>query len=117
VVADPELLPRWWPGIVAVDAGRAALRAGARWRIRGADRPRFLRTPEPTGDLIVLAAEPPTHVSWQLTGDRVDVDLRLEEREPGHTDAVLTVEAPALVGLRRSLPRRALVRLRGLVTS
>jgi hypothetical protein len=48
-----------------------------------------------------------------LTGDRIEGELRLEDRGD-RTLATLTVEAPALIGLRRSMPVRALGRLHAL---
>ena len=114
LLSEPASLARWWPGIESVDAHGRGLVPGARWHVRGADRPRFIRAPEPSGELIVLRAEPPAVVAWLLTGDRVEVELRLDERGPAGTEAVLAVEAPPLIGLRRSLPRRALRRLRAL---
>jgi hypothetical protein len=48
-----------------------------------------------------------------LTGDRIEGELRLEDRGD-RTLATLTVEAPALIGLRRSMPARALAHLHAL---
>jgi hypothetical protein len=43
------------------------------------------------------------------------VELRLSEPEPQRTLARLSVSGPALVGLRRSLPQKALNRLHALL--
>jgi len=63
--------------------------------------------------LVVLAVETPTRFSFVLTGDRIQADLRLADRGR-HTLAELTVKAPALIGLRRAFPQRALARLHAL---
>ena len=68
-----------------------------------------------SGTLLVLAVEPYERFAFQLTGERLDVELRLSEPEPERTLAQLTVSGPALVGLRRSLPGKALTRLHALV--
>jgi uncharacterized protein YndB with AHSA1/START domain len=109
VVADPERFPAWWPDVVEVDA-RHGLVPASRWRIRGRNRPSLLRRPEPTGDLLVLEVEPPRHVSFQLTGDRIDVDLVLAPAGE-ETEATLVVEAPWLTGVGRRFPGRVLERL------
>jgi uncharacterized protein YndB with AHSA1/START domain len=112
LVAEPASLARWWPGIRTIDAHGRGLVPGARWHVRGPDRPHLIRSPEPTGELIVLRVKTPSLVAWQLTGDRLDVELRLEASGPDRTDAVLAIEGPPLIGLRRSLPRKALLQLR-----
>jgi hypothetical protein len=61
----------------------------------------------------VLAIESPKRFRFMLTGDRIEGELRLEDRGD-RTLAELTVEAPALIGLRRSMPARALARLHAL---
>src|SRR5919201_4776460 len=117
VIREPASLARWWPGIQTIDAHGRGLVPGARWHVRGPDRPRLIRAPEPTGELIVLRVETPSLVAWQLTGDQLDVELRLEEAGPARTGAVFAIEGPPLIGLRRSLPRKALLGLRKLVQS
>jgi hypothetical protein len=51
---------------------------------------------------------------WTLTGDHIDVELRLDQRGADRTLAVLEIDAPWLVGVSRALPRRALTRLHAL---
>jgi len=68
-----------------------------------------------SGTLLVLAVEPYERFAFQLTGERLDVELRLSEPEPRRTLAQLSVSGPVLVGLRRSLPQKALGRLHALV--
>ena len=114
-LAEPRHLADWWPGIAAVEPDRRGLAAGARWQIRGANRPSFLRSPNPSGMLLVLAAARPERLAFQLTGERMDVELRLEAPAADRTIATLSVSGPWLIGLGRSFPHRALNRLYGLV--
>ena len=114
-LAEPRHLADWWPGIAAVEPDRRGLAAGARWQIRGANRPSFFRSPNPSGMLLVLAAARPERVAFQLTGERMDVELRLEASAADRTIATLSVSGPWLIGLGRSFPHRALSRLHALV--
>ena len=68
-----------------------------------------------SGVLLVVAVEPFERFAFQLTGERLDVELRLSEPQPKRTLARLSVSGPALIGLRRSLPQKALTRLHALV--
>ena len=113
-LAEPRHLADWWPGIAAVEPDRRGLAAGARWQIRGTNRPSFLRSPNPTGMLLVLAARP-ERIAFQLTGERMDVELRLDAPTADRTIATLSVSGPWLIGLGRSFPRRALAHLHALV--
>ena len=114
VVSEPHRLRDWWPGIGGIQPDRRGFAPGARWQIIGEDRPSLLRRPSATGMLVVLGIEAPSRFAFLLTGDRMEVELRLSEAGADRTLAELTVEAPALIGLRRNLPRQALVRLHGL---
>jgi uncharacterized protein YndB with AHSA1/START domain len=114
VVSDPYRLREWWPDIGGVQPDRRGFAPGARWQIVGSDKPSLLRRPSATGMLVVLGVEAPSRFAFLLTGDGMQVELRLEEVAADRTNAALVVEAPALIGLRRNLPRRALTRLHGL---
>jgi uncharacterized protein YndB with AHSA1/START domain len=114
-LAEPRHLADWWPGIAAVEPDRRGLAAGARWQIRGTNRPSFFRSPNPSGMLLVLAAARPERIAFQLTDERVEAELRLEATAPDRTFATLSVSGPWLIGLGRSFPHRALNRLYGLV--
>ena len=114
-LAEPRHLADWWPGIAAVEPDRRGLAAGARWQIRGTNRPSFFRSPNPSGMLLVLAAARPERIAFQLTAERIEAELRLEASAPDRTLATLTVSGPWLIGLGRSFPQRALNRLYGLV--
>lgn len=111
LVSDPGRLRDWWPGIGTVEAGRRGFAPGARWQLTGEQRPKFLRRPNMTGSLVVLAVEPPSHLSFVLTGDGLQVDLHLQDTEGGRTAVALSVEGPPLIGLRRSMAYRVLARL------
>jgi hypothetical protein len=114
-LAEPYNLPDWWPGISGLQPDRRGFAPGARWHIVGENRPSLLRKPNMSGILLVLAVEPYERFAFQLTGERLDVELRLSELEPKRTLARLSVSGPVLVGLRRSLPQKALGRLHALV--
>lgn len=111
LVADPGRFRDWWPDVVDVDPGRRGLVPGARWRIVGPNRPRYLRRPEPTGMLLVLEVEPLRRVAFQLTGDRIDAELELEPGGDDRTRATLVVDVPWLIGVSRRFPHRVLERL------
>jgi hypothetical protein len=52
--------------------------------------------------------------AFQLTGQRLDAEIELEEREEQRTRVRLIVDAPFLM-VRRSFPHQALARLYDLV--
>jgi uncharacterized protein YndB with AHSA1/START domain len=112
-LAEPNHLSDWWPGINGVQADRRGLAPGARWRIQGLGRPTYVvaRRPDVAGTLIFLDVRPPEFVAWQFVQARLDVELRLTEAAANRTRAELTVSAPLLGGVRRSLPHKALTRL------
>jgi uncharacterized protein YndB with AHSA1/START domain len=113
-LAEPNHLSDWWPGINGVQPDRRGLAPGARWRIQGLGRPTYVvgRRPDVAGTLIFLDVRPPEFAAWQFVQARLDVELRLtEEPVRNWTRAELTVSAPFLAGLRRSLPHKALTRL------
>ena len=112
-LAEPNHLGDWWPGINGVEPDRRGLAPGARWRIHGLGRPTYVvgRRPDVAGTLIFLDVRPPEFASWQFVDSRIDVELQLTEAAPNRTGARLTVSAPFLAGVRRSLPHKALTRL------
>ena len=114
-LAEPYNLPDWWPGIGGLQPDRRGLAPGARWQIIGENRPSLFRKPNMSGMLLVLAVEPYERFSFQLTGERLEADVRLSAPQPDRTVVQLTVSGPALVGLKRSMPERALGRLHALV--
>ncbi|MDX6413192.1 MAG: Polyketide cyclase / dehydrase and lipid transport [Gaiellaceae bacterium] len=113
-IAEPHHFPDWWPGVGGVEPGRRGLVEGARWQLHGIDRPTFARRAASGGMLLVRAARRPERFAWTLTGDHLDAELQLDEREPQRTLAILVIEAPWLYGFSRALPRRALTRLHAL---
>jgi uncharacterized protein YndB with AHSA1/START domain len=113
-VADPYNLPRWWPRMGGVQPDRRGLAPGARWLVTGENRPSLFRRPEAVGHVLVLEVEPKRRALFQLTGDRLEVELLLEPVSDSRTRATLAIEGRWLIGLTRSLPRQALNRLYGL---
>ena len=113
-LAEPHHLADWWPGLAAVQSDRRGFAPGARWQVHGANRPSLFRRPSPSGMLLVLAVEPLERWVFQLTGERLEVEIRLTAAGPDRTVAVLSVTGPWLIGLGRSLPRSALARLHAL---
>src|ERR1041384_6203569 len=114
-LSEPYNLPDWWPGISGLQPDRRGFAPGARWQVVGENRPSLLRRPNMSGVLLVLEVERYERFAFQLTGERLDVELRLSGPRPGATLARLTVSGPLLIGLRRSLPQKALGRLHDLV--
>ncbi len=113
-LAEPHHFSDWWPGVAGVHPDRRGLAPGARWTLHGGMRPSLIRKPEMTGTLVLLAVEPPSRLTWHMTGERLDVEMTLASTDNDRTTAELTVSGPFLVGLRRSLPRNALSRLHAL---
>ena len=113
-LAEPRHLADWWPGLAAVQPDRRGFAPGARWEVHGTNRPSLFRRPSPSGMLLVLAIEPLERFAFQLTGERLDVEIRLAARAPDRTIATLSVTGPWLIGLGKSLPRSALTRLHAL---
>jgi uncharacterized protein YndB with AHSA1/START domain len=116
LLAEPTRLGDWWPGIRGIDPDRRGLAPGARWRVHASARPTSVigRRPDLAGTLVFLEVKPPEFAAWQFVDGRIDVELRLTETGTNRTRAELTVGAPLLGGLRRSLPHRALTRLQAL---
>jgi uncharacterized protein YndB with AHSA1/START domain len=114
-LSEPYNLSDWWPGISGLEPDRRGFAPGARWHIVGDNRPSLLRKPNMSGTLVVMAVEQYERFAFHLTGERLDVELTLSEPEPERTSARLTISGPFLVGLKRSMPERALNRLYGLV--
>jgi len=110
VISEPYRLRDWWPGIAGLQPDRRGFAPGARWQLVGDGSPRWLRRPNMTGMLVVLAVERPEHFAFLLTGDRLQADLRLADAG-ARTTATLVVEGPPLIGLRRPFADRALSRL------
>jgi uncharacterized protein YndB with AHSA1/START domain len=114
-LSEPYNLADWWPGISGLQPDRRGLAPGARWQIVGDNRPSLLRKPNMSGTLLVLAVHPFERLAFHLTGERLDAELTLAEAAPDRTTARLVVSGPFLVGLKRSMPTKALTRLHGLV--
>jgi uncharacterized protein YndB with AHSA1/START domain len=117
MLAEPERLADWWPGIGAVEPTvRRALAPGALWRVEGgrSGRVTFRRQPIVGGNLLVLEVVPLQRVAFQLMSERIGAVLELAPHDDG-TGATLSVEAPRFSGVRRDFPSQALSRLAALV--
>jgi carbon monoxide dehydrogenase subunit G len=114
-LAEPYNLADWWPGVSGVEPDRRGLAPGARWKVIGPNEPSYFRRPQATGTLVVLDVAPRERIAFQLTGDRIDADLRLRAIDERSTEVSLVVDGPWLVGLKRAFPRRALARLHSLL--
>jgi uncharacterized protein YndB with AHSA1/START domain len=113
-LAEPFNLPDWFPGVSGVQPDRRGLAPGARWQVLGPDRPSLLKKPDAAGTLLVLDVLPMRRLAFQLTGQRLDAELELEDVEGTATRAALSVDAPFLT-VRRSFPHQALARLYDIV--
>jgi uncharacterized protein YndB with AHSA1/START domain len=114
-LAEPYNLSDWWPGVSGVEPDRRGLAPGARWKVVGPNQPSYLRKPQSSGTLLVLDVVPRERFAFQLTGDRIDVELTLEPEDAHRTRARLLVEGPWLIGLNRRYPVQALSRLYSLL--
>ena len=116
VLAEPNHLAEWWPGIRAVQPDRRGLAPGARWRIQMQGRTNAIvgRRPDVTGMLVFLEVRRPELATWQFVDGKVDVELRLSESGRDRTRVELIVSASFLGGLSRSLPQKALSRFQTL---
>ena len=110
-LAEPYHLSDWWPGISAVRPDRRGFTAGARWQVVGTAEPSLLRRSRATETAVVRHVEPPERAAWHLTGQRLDVEVRLEWTAPDRTMATVAVDGPWLLGSRRTIARRAVNRL------
>ena len=81
LLSEPYQLPDWWPGIGGLEPDRRGFAPGARWHVVGENRPSFFRKPNMSGTLLVLAVEPYERFAFHLTGERIDVELRLSVEE------------------------------------
>ena len=116
VLEDPARWPDWWPGLVGVSSTvRRALAPGAHWQLQGSDRGGFSKRPQLGGSLLFLEVVPLKRVTFQLMGERADVELDLVPVEGGQTQATLSIDAPRFGGMGRTVPSQALSGLAALV--
>jgi uncharacterized protein YndB with AHSA1/START domain len=111
-VAEPFHLSDWWPGISGVEPDRRGLAPGARWKVQG---PSYFRKPETPALLVVREVVPGARFSFELTRERVGVEVELRAAGASRTEVSVTVEGRFLLGPRRLLARQALARLYDLV--
>jgi uncharacterized protein YndB with AHSA1/START domain len=116
VLAEPARWPEWWPGLVdAAPTVRRALAPGAHWQLEGSTRSGFGKRPQLGGSLLFLDVVPLERITFQLSGERADVELDLVPVEDGQTQATLVIDAPRFGGFGRTVPSQALAKLAALV--
>ena len=113
-LAEPHHFSDWGPGVAGVTPDRRGLAPAARWKLHAPMSPGLFRRPASESTLVIIEVKPLERVTWYMTSERLDVELRLADAGDHHTRAELTVSGPFMVGLRRSLPRNALRRLHAL---
>jgi len=117
-LAEPYHLADWWPTISAVRPDARGFREGARWDVAGPASPTLFRKGNATGLAIVKTIELHERVVWDLTADRLELEVRLRSLAPDRTLAIVAVEGswrPEALGRPRSLPKAAAHRLFELV--
>jgi uncharacterized protein YndB with AHSA1/START domain len=113
-LAEPHHFSDWWPGVAGVTPDRRGLAPAARWKLHAPMSPGLFRRPASESTMVIIEVAPLERVTWYMTSERLDVELRLADAGDHQTRAELTVSGPFMVGLRRSLPRNALRRLHAL---
>ena len=113
-LAEPYHLADWWPNLVAVKPDRLGLAAGARWHV-ASRQATLLRRADHDDTLLVLAAEPYSHVSIEFVRSRLRAELTLTPSAPDRTRAELEVTGAFLISFSRSIAKSALTRLHNLV--
>jgi uncharacterized protein YndB with AHSA1/START domain len=103
-LAEPNHLPDWWPGILAVTPDRRGFAPGARWQVRL--RTHNVFTGRSVRDTLLLIREIDLYErwSWHLLKTKLDVELRLRALGD-HTVVTCTTNG------RPRLPELALRRL------
>jgi uncharacterized protein YndB with AHSA1/START domain len=113
-LAEPYHLADWWPTVSAVQPDARGFREGARWEVAGPTSPTLFRKGGATGLAIVKTIELHERVVWNLTADRLDIEVRLAAVEPDRTVVTVAVEGawrPEALGRPRALPKVAAYRL------
>jgi len=110
-VSEPRHLAAWWPGLADVRPDRRGLAPGSRWQLARGPEASLLHRARAQETLVVTDVEPLRCFAFELVDERTRARLDLLADEAGRTLGRLEVEAPLLVGSRRTLPRQALKRL------
>ena len=77
LLAEPARLAAWWPGVVAVDAGRRGLAPGARWKVLINTSNPLLGTRTRETLLLIREIAELERWSWHLLLSRLDVEITL----------------------------------------
>jgi hypothetical protein len=117
LVAEPYHLPDWWPGYTGVEPDRRGAAENARWQVVRSIAPGLLRKPEGQGVIVLTRVLDGWELSWHDVKQGLDAGVLLDNAGTGRTRATTYVSGPwhrlVLEGAR-SLPERALTRLRDL---
>ena len=117
-LAEPYHLADWWPTVSAVHPDTRGFREGARWDVVGPTSPTLFRKGGATGLAIVKTIELHERVVWNLTADRLELEVRLRSLGPDRTLVTVAVQGawrPEALGRPRSLPKVGAYRLYELV--
>jgi len=117
LVAEPYHLPDWWPGYRGVVPDRRGVAPDARWTVRRADRPGFVRRPGGEALLLIRRVDPLRELAWLDVRQRIEAGVRLAPASGRRTEATAFVAGPwwrlTLEGAG-ALPEQAVKRLRDL---
>jgi len=117
-LSQPYHLPDWWPMISTVHPDRRGFAPGARWEVTGSTKPTWFRKANATGVAIVKVVELHERVVWTLSGERLDLEVRLRALAPDRTLATVALEGswrPEGFGRPRAVVKAAADRLYELV--
>ncbi|HEU4449693.1 MAG TPA: SRPBCC family protein [Gaiellaceae bacterium] len=117
LVSEPYHLPDWWPGYTGVRPDRRGLAEDARWEVVRGKAPGLLRRPEGEGLVVVTRVVDGYELRWHDVRQGLEAGVLLDNAGTGKTRATTFVSGPWLRLLAegaRSLPERALTRLRDL---
>jgi hypothetical protein len=113
LVAEPFLLPDWWPSYTGVEPDRRGLAQGARWTVLRSRRPGLLRKPGGKGLILLERVAVATELSWLDLAQSIHAGVRLDD-EGRDTRATAFVNGPfwrLYAEGARGLPRLAVSRL------
>jgi len=117
-LAEPYHLADWWPTITSVRPDARGFREGARWEVIGPRTPTLFHKANAAGLAIVKKIELHERVVWNLTADRLELEVRLRGLASDRTLATVAIEGrwrPEAMGRPRALPKAAVGRLYELV--
>ena len=114
LVAEPYLLPDWWPTYNGVRPDRRGLAENARWQVTHNEKAGLLRRPGGEGVLVIVHLDEGLELRWHDVDRGLDFGIELRAEGPERTRATVFADGPwwrLLVEGARPVPRRALDRL------